>query len=79
MMLSMMDGKLTDHHEENMNEEPDAVKVARPVRKGTERKGPVIVPRSQSTLHLARFVRMTLSFSKSVVMHEACVLLFLYR
>ena len=34
MMLSMMDGKLTDHHEENMNEEPDAVKAARPVRKG---------------------------------------------
>ncbi len=28
---------------------------------------------------LARFVRMTLSFSKSVVMHEACLLLFLYR
>ena len=29
--------------------------------------------------YLARFVRMTLSFSKSVVMHEACLLLFLYR
>ncbi|TME04313.1 MAG: hypothetical protein E6I80_18565 [Chloroflexi bacterium] len=28
---------------------------------------------------LARFVRMTLSFSKSEVMHEACLLLFLYR
>ncbi len=28
---------------------------------------------------LARFVRMTLSFSKSVVMHEACLLLFLPR
>jgi insertion element IS1 protein InsB len=28
---------------------------------------------------LARFVRMTLSFSKSVVMHEACFLLFLHR
>jgi len=28
---------------------------------------------------LARFVRMTLSFSKSVVMHEACLLLFLHR
>jgi insertion element IS1 protein InsB len=27
---------------------------------------------------LARFVRMTLSFSKSVVMHEACLLLFLH-
>ena len=28
---------------------------------------------------LARFVRTTLSFSKSVVLHEACLLLFLYR
>ncbi len=28
---------------------------------------------------LARFVRMTLSFSKSEIMHEACLLLFLYR
>jgi insertion element IS1 protein InsB len=28
---------------------------------------------------LARFVRMTLSFSKSEVMHEACLLLFLHR
>ncbi len=28
---------------------------------------------------LARFVRMTLSFSKSVMMHEACLLLFLHR
>jgi len=28
---------------------------------------------------LARFVRMTLSFSKSVVMHKACLLLFLHR
>jgi insertion element IS1 protein InsB len=28
---------------------------------------------------LARFVRMTLSFSKSVLMHEACLLLFLHR
>jgi IS1 family transposase len=27
---------------------------------------------------LARFVRMTLSFSKSAVMHEACLLLFLH-
>ncbi len=27
----------------------------------------------------ARFVRMTLSFSKSVVMHEACLLLFPHR
>jgi insertion element IS1 protein InsB len=28
---------------------------------------------------LARFVRMTLSFSKSEIMHEACLLLFLHR
>jgi insertion element IS1 protein InsB len=28
---------------------------------------------------LTRFVRMTLSFSKSLVMHEACLLLFLHR
>ena len=28
---------------------------------------------------LARFVRMTLSFSKSLIMHEACLLLFLHR
>ncbi len=28
---------------------------------------------------LARFVRMTLSFSQSEVMHEACLLLFLHR
>jgi insertion element IS1 protein InsB len=28
---------------------------------------------------LARFVRMTLSFSKSVIMLEACLLLFLHR
>src|SRR5713226_7852358 len=28
---------------------------------------------------LARFVRMTLSSSKSEIMHEACLLLFLYR
>ena len=39
------------------------------------------VERWKNTLRqrLARFVRMTLSFSKSVVMHEACFLLFLHR
>src|SRR6059058_3943089 len=39
------------------------------------------VERWNNTLRqrLARFVRMTLSFSKSVLMHEACLLLFLYR
>jgi insertion element IS1 protein InsB len=39
------------------------------------------VERWNNTLRqrLARFVRMTLSFSKSVGMHEACLLLFLHR
>jgi insertion element IS1 protein InsB len=39
------------------------------------------VERWNNTLRqrLARFVRMTLSFSKSEFMHEACLLLFLHR
>ena len=39
------------------------------------------VERWNTTLRqrLARFVRMTLSFSKSELMHEACLLLFLHR
>jgi IS1 family transposase len=39
------------------------------------------VERWKNTLRqrLARFVRMTLSFSKSMIMHEACLLLFLHR
>jgi insertion element IS1 protein InsB len=39
------------------------------------------VERWNNTLRqrLARFVRMTLSFSKSEVMHETCLLLFLHR
>ncbi len=39
------------------------------------------VERWNNTLRqrLARFVRMTLSFSKSVLMHKACLLLFLHR
>ena len=39
------------------------------------------VERWNNTLcqRLARFVRMTLSFSKSGVIHEACLLLFLHR
>jgi IS1 family transposase len=39
------------------------------------------VERWNNTLRqrLARFIRMTLSFSKSIVMHEACLLLFLHR
>jgi insertion element IS1 protein InsB len=39
------------------------------------------VERWNTTLRqrLARFVRKTLSFSKSTLMHEACLLLFLHR
>jgi IS1 family transposase len=39
------------------------------------------VERWNNTLRqrLARFVRMTLSFSKSEIMHEACLLFFLHR
>ncbi len=39
------------------------------------------VERWNNTLRqrLARFVRITWSFSKSVIMHEACLLLFLHR
>ena len=39
------------------------------------------VERWKNTLRqrLARFVRMTWSFSKSEIMHEACLLLFLHR
>ncbi|MFL5665190.1 MAG: IS1 family transposase [Ktedonobacteraceae bacterium] len=39
------------------------------------------VERWNNTLRqrLTRFVRMTFSFSKSVLMHEACLLLFLHR
>ena len=39
------------------------------------------VERWNNTLRqrLARFVRMTLSFSKSEIMHDACLLLFLHR
>jgi insertion element IS1 protein InsB len=39
------------------------------------------VERWKNTLRqrLARFVRMTFSFSKSGVIHEACLLLFLHR
>jgi hypothetical protein len=50
-MLFMTDAMLTDNHEDNMTGEPDAVKAARPVRKGIERKGLATTPRSQSTLH----------------------------
>ena len=48
---------------------------------GKERGATAPVERWNNTLRqrLARFVRMTLSFSKSVLMHEACLLLFLHR
>ena len=48
---------------------------------GKETGETVHVERWKNTLRqrLARFVRMTFSFSKSVVMHEACLLLFLHR
>ena len=42
---------MTGIHEDNATGEPDAVKDARPVRKGIERKGLATIPRSQSTLH----------------------------
>ncbi len=48
---------------------------------GKETGETVHVERWNNTLRqrLARFVRMTLSFSKSEIMHEACLLLFLHR
>ncbi len=48
---------------------------------GKETGETAYVERWNTTLRqrLARFVRMTLSFSKSAVMHEACLLLFLHR
>ena len=48
---------------------------------GKEARETAHVDRWDNTLRqrLARFVRMMLSFSKSVVMHEACLLLFLHR
>jgi hypothetical protein len=61
-MLSMMDGTLTDPYEDNTNAEPDAVKAARPVRKGIERKGLVTVPRSQSTLHHGRLTTVIYNY-----------------
>ena len=48
---------------------------------GKETGETAYVERWNNTLgqRLAPFVRMTFSFSKSVVMHEACLLLFLHR
>ncbi len=39
MTLSMRDGALTGDYEDNTNGEPDALKDANPVRKGTFGKG----------------------------------------
>ena len=48
---------------------------------GKETGETAYVERWNNTLRqrLARLIRMTLSFSKSVVMHEACLPLFLHR
>ena len=50
-MLSIADGNMTNNYEDDTTGEPDALKGARPVRKGIERKGLATIPRSQSTLH----------------------------
>jgi hypothetical protein len=50
-MLSITDGNRTNNYEDDTTGEPDALKGACPVRKGTERKGLATIPRSQSTLH----------------------------
>ena len=46
----MKDGRETGFLEEHRNGEPYALKGARTVRKGPERKGLAPVPRSQATL-----------------------------
>src|SRR5207244_12770665 len=46
----MKDGRETGSLEEHRNGEPYALKGARTVRKGPERKGLASVPRSQATL-----------------------------
>src|SRR5256885_8418618 len=46
----MKDGRETGFLEEHRNGEPYALKGARTVRKGPERKGLTTVPRSQATL-----------------------------
>jgi hypothetical protein len=52
MTPSIAGEHLRGDREANTNGEPDALKGARPVRKGIERKGLATAPRSQSTLHL---------------------------
>ena len=59
-MPSMTNATMTGIHEDNTTGEPDAVKVARPVREGIERKGLATTPRSQSTLHRKNGRRMDL-------------------
>ncbi len=60
-------------------------KLARRVRWGgcrnvrSERNEARCVLTQSLRQRLARFVRKTLSFSKSAVLHEACLLLFLHR
>ncbi len=51
MTPSIAGEHLRGDYEANTNGEPDALKGARPVRKGIERKGLATAPRSQSTLH----------------------------
>src|SRR2546421_13063187 len=51
MTPSIAGEHLRGDREANTNGEPDALKGARPVRKGIERKGLATAPRSQSTLH----------------------------
>src|SRR5205823_14141810 len=50
----MKDGRETGFLEEHRNGEPYALKGARTVRKGPERKGLAPVPRSQATLPVFR-------------------------
>ncbi len=57
MPPSTVDERLRGDYEVNTTGEPDALKGARPVRKGTERKGLATAPRSQSTLHHMIVVR----------------------
>jgi len=45
-MLSTMEAKSAGNYEDNMTGEPNALKGAHPIRKGTERKGLATIPRS---------------------------------
>src|SRR5260370_30628994 len=63
MPPSTVDERLRGDYEVNTTGEPDALKGARPVRKGTERKGLATAPRSQSTLHQKCFGRYVFSLA----------------